>query len=139
MSHTGHKYHKTIRDVRDSTGQTTCVVDVYQVGRAFRVTDPAAFHALKKILMPGQRGKGSEVEDYIEATDATLEAAREALRNTDHMAVDPRKLQRLRTLENASAMVDLLDQILNAKESERNMVEMGIQEMLRKIIPPMPF
>lgn len=42
-------------------------VDVYCVIRAFKVEDPGLQHALKKILMPGERGDKSYVKDLEEA------------------------------------------------------------------------
>lgn len=55
------KYHKQIR------GET---VDVYDVLSAFGVTCPATQHALKKLLMPGQRGAKNELQDLAEARQA---------------------------------------------------------------------
>lgn len=52
------KYHKPIR------GE---VVDVYDVLMAFGVTNPATQHAIKKLLMPGQRGAKDTVQDLNEA------------------------------------------------------------------------
>jgi len=49
------------------------LVDVYRVGRMFNVNDPALFHALKKILLPGERGGGKSVEkDIEEARDSLI-------------------------------------------------------------------
>ena len=42
-------------------------VDVYSVLAAFRVTCPARQHAIKKLLMPGQRGAKGEIQDLDEA------------------------------------------------------------------------
>ena len=41
--------------------------DVYDVLKAFGVTCPARQHAIKKLLMPGQRGAKSTVQDLDEA------------------------------------------------------------------------
>ena len=41
--------------------------DVYSVLAAFQVTCQARGHAIKKLLMPGQRGAKSEVQDLDEA------------------------------------------------------------------------
>ena len=41
--------------------------DVYSVLKAFDVTCSARGHAVKKLLMPGQRGAKSEVQDLKEA------------------------------------------------------------------------
>jgi hypothetical protein len=42
-------------------------VDVYDILRAFGVTCPAAQHAIKKLLMPGQRGGKTKAQDLREA------------------------------------------------------------------------
>ena len=49
-------------------------IDVYRVCEIFKVTDPsgAKQHALKKVLMAGDRGSKSEYKDIREAID-TLE------------------------------------------------------------------
>lgn len=52
------KYHKTIRNE---------TVDVYDVLVAFNVTCPATAHAIKKLLMPGQRGNKTRAQDLEEA------------------------------------------------------------------------
>lgn len=52
------KYTRRIR------GET---VDVYDVLRAFDVRCPAVQHAVKKLLMPGQRGTKDRVTDLREA------------------------------------------------------------------------
>lgn len=43
------------------------VVDVYDILRAYGVTCPAVAHAVKKLLLPGQRGAKSVMEDLEEA------------------------------------------------------------------------
>lgn len=55
---TPNKYARTIN------GAT---VDVYDILRAFNVTCPATQHAVKKLLMPGQRGGKSVTQDLREA------------------------------------------------------------------------
>lgn len=52
------KYHKRIR---------TETVDVYDVLTAYGVTCPAVAHAVKKLLMPGQRGAKDRLQDLNEA------------------------------------------------------------------------
>jgi hypothetical protein len=69
----GSKYHRTIRDCREGA-RDSCVVDVYAVLKAYRVTCPAQQHALKKLLCPGQRAKGSAVQDLREAREAITRA-----------------------------------------------------------------
>jgi len=52
------KYHKTIKGV---------TMDVYDVLRAFEVTSPPIQHAVKKLLMPGNRGHKDQLQDIQEA------------------------------------------------------------------------
>lgn len=49
-------------------------VDVYRVIDAYRVTDPAIQHAIKKLLMPGERGEKSAVQDLEEAAFSIRQA-----------------------------------------------------------------
>ena len=42
-------------------------IDVYNVLKAFEVTDPAIQHAVKKLLKPGQRGVKTKEQDLQEA------------------------------------------------------------------------
>jgi len=52
----------------DVAGTTVVVmVDVYDVLNAFRVTDSAVAHAVKKLLAAGRRGCKDEVQDLTEA------------------------------------------------------------------------
>lgn len=53
-----NKYQKTIKGV---------TVDVYDVLRAFEVTSPPIQHAIKKLLMPGNRGHKDQLQDVQEA------------------------------------------------------------------------
>jgi hypothetical protein len=62
------KYHKTIG--RDAKGKS----DVYDILEAFNVRCPAVQHAVKKLLMPGQRGEKSAIDDLREAK-ASIERA----------------------------------------------------------------
>lgn len=64
----GSKYRKTI--VPCHGPGHSIIVDVYSVLWAFDVTDPAVAHAVKKLLMPGQRGSKTYVQDLEEARDA---------------------------------------------------------------------
>ncbi len=60
--HEGSKYLKRISSPveRDENDRPSVIhVDVYAVLEAFAVTCPAIAHCLKKLLMPGQRGKGN--------------------------------------------------------------------------------
>ncbi len=63
----GAKYKKTIRD-RD-TGETI-KGDVYDVLEAFGIACPARQHAVKKLLMPGQRGSKGYDKDCNEAINS---------------------------------------------------------------------
>ncbi len=45
-------------------------VDVYDVLVAWNVTCPATQHAIKKLLMPGQRGSKDKLQDLEEAKQA---------------------------------------------------------------------
>lgn len=49
-------------------------VDVYEVLRAFEVTDQAIGHAIKKLLAGGKRGYKSEKQDLQEAIDSIKRA-----------------------------------------------------------------
>ena len=44
--------------------------DVYDVIHAFKVTNPVLQHAIKKLLMPGERGAKDAVQDLKEAMQA---------------------------------------------------------------------
>jgi hypothetical protein len=58
-----NKYNRLIK------GQVgaSCVVDVYDVLKAFEVTNPATQHAIKKLLASGQRGYKDKQQDLNEA------------------------------------------------------------------------
>jgi hypothetical protein len=45
-------------------------IDVYGVIETFGLTCPARQHALKKILLAGERGKNDTIDDLKEARDA---------------------------------------------------------------------
>jgi len=45
-------------------------VDVYDVLMAFKVTNPAIQHAIKKLLKGGERGYKNEAQDYSEAVQS---------------------------------------------------------------------
>lgn len=53
------KYHREIKP--------GVWIDVYSVLVAFGVTNPADAHAIKKLLMPGQRGAKTAIQDREEA------------------------------------------------------------------------
>ena len=50
------------------------VVDVYDVLMAFNVTNPATKHAIKKLLMPGNRGHKDNLTDLKEAYQSIARA-----------------------------------------------------------------
>ena len=54
-----NKYQREIKD--------GVFVDVYDVLKAFNVTNPAMAHAIKKMLAPGQRGAKDTIQDMKEA------------------------------------------------------------------------
>lgn len=49
-------------------------VDVYDVLKAWDVTCPATQHAIKKLLMPGQRGSKDKLHDLNEAEQSIKRA-----------------------------------------------------------------
>ena len=63
----GEKYYVTMRDRR--TGETIRV-DIYDVLEAFNVTCSAMAHALKKFLLPGQRGAKGYDKDCDEGINS---------------------------------------------------------------------
>lgn len=50
------------------------VVDVYDVLMAFNVTNPATQHAIKKLLMPGNRGHKDRLTDLKESAQSIARA-----------------------------------------------------------------
>ena len=62
---TTNKYVRTISGVD---------IDVYDILKAWNVTCPATQHAIKKLLMPGQRGSKSKLNDLEEAYAAIQRA-----------------------------------------------------------------
>jgi hypothetical protein len=68
----GRKYFRPIKGGKvfltgpDATQQ----IDVYGVIETFGLTCPARQHALKKILLAGDRGKNDTIDDLKEARDA---------------------------------------------------------------------
>lgn len=59
------RYTRTIRSEN---------IDVYDILEAYNVTCPARQHAIKKLLMPGQRGAKSVADDLAEASLAIMRA-----------------------------------------------------------------
>jgi len=54
---------KYVRTIHDKYTGEPAAVDVYEVILAWEVTDPGCQQALKKILQPGDRNRGTAVED----------------------------------------------------------------------------
>lgn len=70
---TQNKYQRTINGAK---------VDVYDILLAFGVTCPATQHAIKKLLMPGQRGSKSKLDDLREAGVSVARAVNMASNTT---------------------------------------------------------
>lgn len=60
---TQHEGKKYLRKIWNPSGEASIEVDVYCVIKAFGITCPAIAHAVKKLLAPGQRGKGDVIAD----------------------------------------------------------------------------
>lgn len=66
----GRKHNHYFKDIEGLTE-----LDVYRMCDLFRVNDPsgATQHALKKLLLPGERGAGKDrLRDYKEAIDTLV-------------------------------------------------------------------
>lgn len=50
------------------------IIDVYNVLKAFEVTDPAIAHAVKKLLAAGKRGHKDRKQDLYEAIASIVRA-----------------------------------------------------------------
>ena len=61
----GNKYHKEVPGL---------IIDVYDVLKAFNVTNPATSHCIKKLLMPGLRGSKGLIQDLEEAANSLKRA-----------------------------------------------------------------
>ena len=59
------KYPHYFKDVSDVDA-----IDLYHVARLYDITDPALFHAFKKIACAGKRGAKDQAQDVEEAIDA---------------------------------------------------------------------
>ena len=68
------KYDRKIIGYADD-GKTTAVdVDVYDVLKAFAVTDPALQHLIKKALCAGLRGHKDVEQDLIDIRESSVKA-----------------------------------------------------------------
>jgi hypothetical protein len=74
----GRKYFRTIRGqlyfISKEGEECIQKIDVYGVIETFGLTCPARQHALKKILLAGERGKKDTIDDLEEARDAIMRA-----------------------------------------------------------------
>jgi hypothetical protein len=74
----GRKYFRPIKGrvyfVSKNGQEATQEIDVYGVIETFGLTCPARQHALKKILLAGDRGKNDTIADLEEARDAITRA-----------------------------------------------------------------
>lgn len=62
------KYHKAITKVPvGKDDPETFVIDTYDINKAFGVTCTATAHAIKKLLMPGERHAKTKLQDLNEA------------------------------------------------------------------------
>ncbi len=66
-----NKYSRTIYSLLTDK---SIAVDVYAVLKAFEVACPARQHAIKKLLCAGLRGKATEEQDLIEASQSVARA-----------------------------------------------------------------
>jgi len=69
--------------LRDIPKNNEGLSDVYDVLRAFEVTDPAVAHAVKKLLCTGLRGHKGYSEDIQESIDALNRAVPEKAEVSD--------------------------------------------------------
>lgn len=58
-----NKYQKVIHGKDQNGNVVKCIVDVYDVLEAWKTTNPALQHLIKKALQPGERGHKNLVED----------------------------------------------------------------------------
>jgi hypothetical protein len=74
----GRKYFRPIKGSKTNLSRphdaTVQEIDVYGVIETFGLTCPARQHALKKILLAGDRGKNDTIDDLKEARDAISRA-----------------------------------------------------------------
>lgn len=75
-----NKYRVTIVGIAG----VSATIDVYDVLKAFGVTCPATQHAIKKLLMAGERGHKDKLTDLSEASDAITRAIELARQESDH-------------------------------------------------------
>ena len=70
--------NKYQREIKGKTladqGDKIVIIDVYDVLKAFNVTNPATQHAIKKLLASGQRGYKDTQQDLDEAIQSIQRA-----------------------------------------------------------------
>jgi hypothetical protein len=71
-----NKYQREIPYCDQNGILCICIIDVYDVLKAFNVTCPATQHAIKKMLMAGERGHKDKQTDLDEAIQS-LQRAKE--------------------------------------------------------------
>lgn len=73
-----YKMKKYQREIKGETlagqGDKIVIIDVYDVLKAFNVTNPATQHAIKKLLASGQRGYKDTQQDLDEAIQSIQRA-----------------------------------------------------------------
>lgn len=99
---TPSKYTRTLKGVQ---------VDVYDVLSAFAVTNPATQHAIKKLLMPGQRGAKNALQDLAEAK-ASVERAIQI--EADAMGPDVTPIRKVLVSQGADVADAIVGSLQNA-------------------------
>lgn len=129
--HEGSKYLKRIiSPVALEPGKRAAIqVDVYAVLEAFGVTCPAIAHCIKKLLMPGQRGKGDKLADLKGAMAALNRAIDLEQDRTTTTVVEP--MVRRDPLKASAQAQDVLDRI--RKDGEERVQQMAMDKMTQEI------
>lgn len=76
------KYHRVFKGV---------TLDVYEVLALWNVTNPATQHAIKKLLMPGQRGSKDLIQDLNEARqsiDRAIQLEQDSLQQSIQQSIE---------------------------------------------------
>jgi hypothetical protein len=69
-----NKYQRKIKGITVQDELDALIIDVYDVLKAFNVTNPATQHAIKKLLASGQRGYKDTQQDLDEAIQSIQRA-----------------------------------------------------------------
>lgn len=99
--HEGRKYLKTITSPVDGR---KIQVDIYAVLEAFGVHCQARGHAIKKLLMAGERGKGTVMQDLI-GVEAALSRAIELQRDREELLIKEEQTPLTGTIATGVSMV----------------------------------